>query len=214
MTHPRLPSLHYSRPTVVQVAAALPRADQRGACAQQQGRLWTTVFACMMEAGRYEVGAALVPASVTLHCFSSGVACMLHCPHQPDLITQHSDRTRPCRAPFTPPAPPLSLPFVPTQEAYVALLSNEVTEVQLDCLHRLVAGLCAAPGGVELLCRLPFAQNLPVSAGRPLWCSPCWCSSAVCPGCCAMCCPFENLSVPAFPASACVLVSSGHGLAP
>lgn len=48
------------------------------------------------------------------------------------------------------------------QEAYVALLSNEVTEVQLDCLHRLVAGLCAAPGGLELLCRLPFAQNLPV----------------------------------------------------
>ncbi|KAL4420612.1 hypothetical protein ABPG75_010268 [Micractinium tetrahymenae] len=92
-----------------QVAAALPRADQLQARQQQMGRLWTNVFACMMEAGRFE-------------------------------------------------------------EAYAALLSNEVPEVQLDCLHRLVAGLCAAPGGVELLCRLPFAQNLPlVREGRQVW---------------------------------------------
>ena len=50
-----------------------------------------------------------------------------------------------------------------SEEAYVALLSNEVAEVQVDCLHRLVAGLCSADGGLELLCRLPFAQNLLVS---------------------------------------------------
>ena len=56
---------------------------------------------------------------------------------------------------------PLSLPPpCLTQEAYVALLSSEVAEVQLDCLHRLIGTLCAAPGGLELLCRLPFAHNM------------------------------------------------------
>ncbi|EFN52609.1 hypothetical protein CHLNCDRAFT_138668 [Chlorella variabilis] len=92
-----------------QVAAAMPRPEQLAARAQAQGRLWTQVFSCMLESGRYE-------------------------------------------------------------EAYVALLSNEVAEVQLDCLHRLVACLCAAPRGVELLCRLPFAQNLAlVRGGRQAW---------------------------------------------
>ena len=62
-------------------------------------------------------------------------------------------------------APPLPACPHTAQEAYVALLSNEVSEVQLDCLHRLIAGLCAAEGGVELLCRLPFAHNFLVSFG-------------------------------------------------
>ena len=48
------------------------------------------------------------------------------------------------------------------QEAYVAVLSIEAADVQVDCLHRLIAGLCAAEGGVELLCRLPWAHNLMV----------------------------------------------------
>lgn len=48
------------------------------------------------------------------------------------------------------------------QEAYVAVLSIAAADLQLDCLHRLVAGLCsgAAPGGVQLLCRLPFTGNM------------------------------------------------------
>lgn len=52
----------------------------------------------------------------------------------------------------------------------MALLSIEAADVQLDCLHRLVAGLCAAPeDGVELLCRLPWAHNLLVGAGGGWW---------------------------------------------
>ena len=49
----------------------------------------------------------------------------------------------------------------------MALLSIEAADVQVDCLHRLVAGLCAAQqgSGVELLCRLPWAHNLLVGAG-------------------------------------------------
>ncbi|KAL4855567.1 Nuclear pore complex protein NUP160 [Chlorella vulgaris] len=50
------------------------------------------------------------------------------------------------------------------EEAYVVLLSIEVADLQLDCMQRLVSGLCAAPGGLELLCRLPFAHNLAVLA--------------------------------------------------
>lgn len=42
----------------------------------------------------------------------------------------------------------------------MAVLSIEAADVQVDCLHRLIAGLCAADGGVELLCRLPWAHNL------------------------------------------------------
>lgn len=47
------------------------------------------------------------------------------------------------------------------------LLSIEVADLQLDCMQRLVSGLCTAPGGLELLCRLPFAHNLAVSVDNP-----------------------------------------------
>lgn len=49
----------------------------------------------------------------------------------------------------------------------MAVLSIEAADVQVDCLHRLIAGLCAAEGGVELLCRLPWAHNLLVRAQEP-----------------------------------------------
>lgn len=52
----------------------------------------------------------------------------------------------------------------------MAVLSVEVAEVQVDCLHRLLGALCAAPRGVELLCRLPFAQNLAVRRGGEACC--------------------------------------------
>ncbi|PRW20989.1 kinase [Chlorella sorokiniana] len=56
------------------------------------------------------------------------------------------------------------------EEAYVAVLSIEAADVQVDCLHRLIAGLCAAEGGVELLCRLPWAHNLLlVKGGQQTW---------------------------------------------
>lgn len=48
----------------------------------------------------------------------------------------------------------------------MAVLSIEAADVQVDCLHRLIAGLCAANGGVELLCRLPWAHNLLVRVAR------------------------------------------------
>lgn len=48
----------------------------------------------------------------------------------------------------------------------MAVLSIASADIQLDCLHRLVAGLCsgAAPRGVQLLCRLPFTGNMLVRA--------------------------------------------------
>ena len=58
---------------------------------------------------------------------------------------------------------------VTVQEAYVAVLSIEAADVQVDCLHRLIAGLCAADGGVELLCRLPWAHNLLVRLSLHAW---------------------------------------------
>lgn len=55
------------------------------------------------------------------------------------------------------------------QEAYTALLSNQVSEVQLDCVHQLVNVLCTR-GEVALLCRLPFAHTLLLAReGKPVW---------------------------------------------
>ena len=53
------------------------------------------------------------------------------------------------------------------QEAYAAMLSNTVAEVQLDCMQRLVHSLCNA-GRVQLLCALPFSANLLVSLSGSL----------------------------------------------
>lgn len=45
---------HHTTPPPLQVAATAPAGEP--AAQQAQGRLWTHVFSCMMEAGRYEVG--------------------------------------------------------------------------------------------------------------------------------------------------------------
>lgn len=42
----------------------------------------------------------------------------------------------------------------------MAVLSIEAAELQLDCLHRLLARLCGNAAGVRLLCRLPWAHNM------------------------------------------------------
>lgn len=52
----------------------------------------------------------------------------------------------------------------PMQEAYAAMLSNPVPEVQLDCMQRLVHSLCNADR-VQLLCALPFSATLLVREG-------------------------------------------------
>ncbi|GAB4820336.1 hypothetical protein N2152v2_007382 [Parachlorella kessleri] len=55
------------------------------------------------------------------------------------------------------------------EEAYAAMLSNTVAEVQLDCMQRLVHSLCNA-GRVQLLCALPFSANLLVQRdGHEVW---------------------------------------------
>lgn len=51
-------------------------------------------------------------------------------------------------------------------EAYAALLGNDVAEQQVECVHRLVKDLCDR-GDIATLCALPFANNgIEVHKGR------------------------------------------------
>ena len=57
------------------------------------------------------------------------------------------------------------------EEAYAALLGNQVAEIQIDCVHELVNDMVDR-GAIEMLCSLPFALNaLVVRQGRPQWVS-------------------------------------------
>jgi len=56
-------------------------------------------------------------------------------------------------------------------EAFAALLGNDVAEQQVDCVHRLVKELCDK-GEIGVLCSLPFANNsLVVHAAGATWIS-------------------------------------------
>lgn len=58
----------------------------------------------------------------------------------------------------------LLLAATAVQEAYTAMLSGTVADVQLDCMQRLVHSLCNA-GQLRLLCALPFSNTLLVGCG-------------------------------------------------
>ncbi|KAG7671196.1 hypothetical protein KSW81_003334 [Nannochloris sp. 'desiccata'] len=57
------------------------------------------------------------------------------------------------------------------EEAYSALLGNELAEVQVDCVHKLVNSMVQR-GEIAALCALPFAHtSLVVRNGQPAWVS-------------------------------------------
>ena len=156
-----------------QVPRAMPQPQQLAERQQREGRLWANVFRYMLDAGRYEVGAAAscacTPACLRTCLGASGAlgswascaccACAAGGLHRRAFQPGGGSAGGAC-AGWQSGNVRHSIPPIFFSKTLLRLLA------QVDCVHELVNSLCAH-GEVALLCRLPFADCPLVSLAGP-----------------------------------------------